>query len=226
VINQALITICNLRNETAHIIAVLGFLEGVYKQYIDLVWSHDGKIDANRVCESLASLKNDANGLVIHLRRAEDKGAIKFNVDIALQNERNNKINTEIARLTAQIAVDSKRDSSSMITYEYSRMLVAELAQLTLSIGQNGCTHHVLPTRDIYFGEQAPLQIQLNASLIYLSGPFQYGVLQCIHGFYRQDDLHSFPLLVDVSGRHHTVNDCGVCGVDSLAETSISRYSS
>ena len=116
-LNGALILLCTVRGHFSQIIAILEFLKRVHKQYVGLV-SSDAKIsDANQVSESLACLKEEADGMIICLRQSEDKAAIKFNMDITLQNEKNNKINTEIARLTAQIAVDSKRDSSSMITY-------------------------------------------------------------------------------------------------------------
>jgi len=117
ILNQALMALNSIRYEMAHIIAILEFLTRVHKEYINLVRSEARILEANQVSESLAGLKEDCDGLVVYLRKIEDKAAIKFNLDITLQNERNSKINIEIARLTAQIAVDSKRDSSSMITY-------------------------------------------------------------------------------------------------------------
>jgi len=98
----------------------LEFIIDAQKRYSDLVfpvlpeYSH---VIIGPISESFAMLRLKIKWLIELLQGQETRATLKIDLHYNLQNQRDSKVNLEIARLTAKIAAVSQKDSSSMITF-------------------------------------------------------------------------------------------------------------
>ncbi|KAF8148419.1 hypothetical protein B0H34DRAFT_736964 [Crassisporium funariophilum] len=92
----------------------LDFLLKIHQQYLDS--SHFQASNLATAVESLEYLAAQTSHLTRWLTNYIDRTNVQINLFFNLANQRDNRINLDIARLTSNIAVATQQDSSSMIT--------------------------------------------------------------------------------------------------------------
>ena len=76
-----------------------------------------GIITEHTILESLGRLKTGIRERKLWLEAHQHRVGVYINLLYNLRAQEDNRVNLEIARLTSEIAVDTQRDSASMITY-------------------------------------------------------------------------------------------------------------
>ena len=126
-------------------------LDGAQTEYSKSISPTTPTLDTPSVKESFSLLTSKSDWMIRALTSLEDRANRKIDLQYNIENQKDNQTNLKIAKLTTDIAVYTRRDSSSMITLVVSYRISISAISDKHFVRQNGCSDDVFPSRNLCF---------------------------------------------------------------------------